>query len=593
VSLRTDEPDGRPRIFKLADLQSACDRDLAAPNRLDPYWGGQFPHHDSNEWFSRSTLEAQSDAGLLTPPDKLLAPAWEARHSMTHANRDRSPYGLNTYVAIAGAITGWRTCTSQQLAALVGDARLAKPLGHPVTHLFNAGLIALSVPHPWASGPAKDLTLLRAGDPAHFGLIEPDLTWAEWVGITGGQPYGGSHHHDRHNILATELGLRLAEYAHVAAVLGEPFSTHNLLFGEGAGRDVDQSPGGADLTVVRPDGLRIAVELTSTTSPYFDAKVERVVKRLAESPLATTGTAVVFLVAPSIGATQGHHKSVLQVTKRAIREACRRHPGIGLDPSRARIGVALWQDWFPAAHTASDGFFGMRASRLASFGPEGSKDAWEQVDYLSPDAFRFVPKDPNAMQTILLNAGLLGQTPHWLRDLLLDRLDGIEATASSAGGRGAAKPPRVPSRILGLGTEPAVARHLSNVRAVGYAGTSRPSPDWTPVSATEARRQRAIALLDITQERRTITDVLKGAVGKQPHPYGAIPLAQLLAAQPRFGVARAEQLLDRLAAVLGQDRPDADETVAWLLDDRSGRRRLLAWMEVLRAKRTERGFPWR
>lgn len=125
---------------------------------------------------------------------------------------------------------------------------------------------------------------------------------------------------------------------------------------------------------------------------------------------------------------------------------------------------------------APDGFFGMRVSRLVSFGPKGSKDVWEEVGYLSPDAFRFVPKDPNAIQTILLNAGLLGQTPYWLRELMLDRLDGLEATASSAGGRGAAKAPRVPPRILGLGTEPAVARHLSNVRAVGYAGTSRRSP---------------------------------------------------------------------------------------------------------------------
>lgn len=510
-----------------------------------------------------------------------------------HANRDRSPYGLNVYVAAAGAITGWRTCTSQQLAAIVGDARLAKPIGHPVTQLFNAGLIEVSVPHSWASGQAKMLTLLRSGDPEHFELLRPDLTWAEWVGVTGGQPYGSGHRHDRHNILATELGLRLAEYANVAAVLGEPFSTHNLLFGEGAGREVDQSPGGADLAVVRPDGLRIAVEVTSTTSQYFGAKVERVVRRLAASPLASTGVVVVFLVAPSIGASESHHRTVLRDTKRAIREACSRHPGLSSDPSRSRIAVALWQDWFPAAHQASDGFFGMRASRLARHGTNGSEDVWEEVDYLSPAAFRFTPADPNAVQTVMLNAGLLGQTPYWLRDLLLARLDEPDVNPSSLGGRGTVRAPGAPTRLLGLGTAPAMARHNSNVLAVGYAGVSESAPGSTSWSAAEARRLRSIALIDIAQERKTISDVLKDAVGEQRHPYRAIALAQLLMAQPRFGVARAEQLLDRLAAILGQDRPDRDETVAWLLDDRTARRRLLAWMELRRAKRTERGFPWR
>ncbi len=67
--------------------------------------------------------------------------------------------------------------------------------------------------------------------------------------------------HSRHNALTVELALRLAEYAQVGTVLGERVGTIDLLAGPGISRDIYDADGrSADAVIVRPDGLRIAIE---------------------------------------------------------------------------------------------------------------------------------------------------------------------------------------------------------------------------------------------------------------------------------------------------------------------------------------------
>lgn len=579
------------RVWHLSQITSRCRADLAAHNRIDPYWSDWFPYHSSEMWLSRASAERRIAAGLLDVPDKLLAsPKENAMAAILQSNGDRSPYRLNSYIAAVGAITGWRTCTSQQLAALVGDPRLAPHLSHPLAKLFDAGLVERTVPSAWAAGSAKDVVLYRATHRHALSPLIDHLTRAEWLGVTGGQPYAGGGHHDRHNVLATELGLRLAEYTEASVVLGEPFCTPNHLIGEGVGRPIRDEPGGTDLVAVRSDGLRIAIELTSTTSPHFDKKVARLAKLLAEGPLEYTGLVVIFVLAPSLSAPAGHGKELLRETEQAIAEACRLHPGTSLDPTRARMAIATWESWFPAARTASEGFLSMRASRIAQPTPYAPGRTWESVDFLSTDARPFAPRYPDRMFAILSNAGLLGQTPYWMRKSLLSNPRTYAAVDQpDSTGRGAARGVRVPPRLLGLGTAAALARLGRQLDAGCPPGSEVPA---RPVA--HAGRARSEALLHVTAGTLNVDDVMTAArKGGPTHAFRSISLKQLLIAQPRVGPASANRLLNRLSDFLGEPRPDPErETIGWLLDGRTASKRVAAWNEARSTLDVRAGFPW-
>ncbi len=577
-------------MWHLSQITSRCRADLAAHNRIDPYWSDWFPYHSSDMWLSRTSAERRVAAGLLDVPDKLLATPEEALAAILQSNGDRSPYRLNSYIAALGSVTGWRTCTSQQLAALVGDPRLAPHLSHPLAKLFDAGLVERTVPSAWAAGRAKDVVLYRATHRHALSPLADHLTWAEWVGVTGGQPYAGGGHHDRHNVLATELGLRLAEYTEASLVLGEPFCTPNHLVGEGVRRLPRDEPGGADLVAVRSDGLRIAIELTSTTSSRFDKKVERLAKLLAEGPLEYTGLVVIFVLAPSLSAPPGHGNDLLRETEQAIAEACRLHPGTSLDPTRARMAIATWESWFPSAHTVSEAFLSMRASRIAQPTPYVPGPTWETVDFLSADARPFAPLHPDRLLAIVSNAGMLGQTPYWMRESLLSnpRTDAaIDQTDSR--GRGAAPSVRVPPRLLGLGTATALARLGRQVDV-----DCLPQPEVPDRPVAPAGRARSEVLLNVTAGTLDVDDIIAAArVGGPKHAFRSISLTQLLIAQPRVGPASANRLLNRLSDFLGEPRPKPDkETINWLLDGRTASKRLAAWNEARSALDVRAGFPW-
>ena len=55
------------------------------------------------------------------------------------------------------------------------------------------------------------------------------MSFAEWQALTAGVGWTRGPQHDRHNILSAELGLRVAEYLDVGAVLGESTSRLDLL----------------------------------------------------------------------------------------------------------------------------------------------------------------------------------------------------------------------------------------------------------------------------------------------------------------------------------------------------------------------------
>jgi mRNA-degrading endonuclease toxin of MazEF toxin-antitoxin module len=458
--------------WSLSDLASACpNAALDATSRLDPYWNGSWTGSVST-WLTSGLASRQKEAGLLKLPPRLMVDRDAALDRLTRRRRN-----LTKEVTYLGSLHSWRTCSTEQLAALTGNTDLLVPVNAVTAAAFCSDLvdIAPSVSATTAVERFGRGMLLRPSLSSVFEqTIKPRLTWAEWLAITGGQDWTSGTQFDRHNLLATELGLRLAEYTDVATVLGERFSTVDLLAGSGVGlRDRSANRRSADLTAVRLDGMRIAIEVTATTSDRFERKVEQWARLLAETPMNQSGLVVVVLIAtPPDRAQSKQARRVRSATYQAVLRAVKKHPGVSYDPTSHRIGVATWREWFPAAHKVSDAFLSMRVVR-----PIGNGDGpgrWEPCDLMDFSRMPFEAKDLAALMAVVDNAGGLGQTPHWLRantnpptfitDMLADAgLRDIPRPVSK-------RPERLTGRLHGHGIGVTIPRWKVPPRLFGLAG---------------------------------------------------------------------------------------------------------------------------
>ncbi|MGL5827757.1 MAG: hypothetical protein ACRCYU_23555 [Nocardioides sp.] len=398
--------------WSLADFGSACPtRGLDAGSRMDPYWDGLWSAGSSGSWASISLARQQQEVGLGRLPKGIDLPEDEASVIL------RDPSGWADRLSLLGSLFAWRTMTAEQAAAFTGARHLASPRDPSIAALFSSEILDLGgFAHGlFNTGVGNRGALYRTGRGYAFERKLMDrMTWAEWLSVTGGQSWSPSSSYDRHNVLATELGLRTAEFCEVGTVLGERFSNLDLLAGSAIGLAPLSSARAADLTVVRPDGLRVAFEVTASTgvSQHLYKKVRRWAQLLSETPFESSGLSVLFVVAQRpeelYGKNAGAPRSAMY---QAIAAACREFPGSSRDRTSARMGVATWREWFPARGLVSDAFFGLRAWR-----PTGSGDGlWERADFLDAGSVGFDPADPEAMRAVISNAAILGGTPHWLR----------------------------------------------------------------------------------------------------------------------------------------------------------------------------------
>ncbi|WP_248581578.1 hypothetical protein [Nocardioides sp. InS609-2] len=395
--------------WHFSDLASACTVEGAdAASRHDPWWDDLWGAGGGASWTSATTAARHMAAGVGELPTQLAMPEAEAIESFCSPSSKRAAWGSR--LALAGSLFSWRTMSAQQAAALTGDAGLTSPLHPAVSAGFASHLLDLGV---FVSGLNRASfltgeTLLRPSRSTVYDEeIAPRLTMPERVAVTGGLDWVHTAQWDQHNVLATELGLRAAEYAEVGTVLGERFCTVDLLAGSGLGRTpIVGDQRSADLCIVRPDGMRVAIEITRTISKTFTNKVRKWAQLLAERPMAISGLTVVFVVmTPTARAA----------TYQAIAAACKEFPGAKADRVAARMGVASWREWFPSRHRICDAFFTLRADRPIGRGAE----LWQPADFLDSGssnlAVPFTARDRAAMTAVISNAALLGQTPYWLR----------------------------------------------------------------------------------------------------------------------------------------------------------------------------------
>ena len=387
-----------------AEMASACpSTSVDAAHRLDPYWFGLWTGGSQVSWTSRALLARLTDAGVGQPrrPDARVSPEQAMEAMCVPKLRPRR-------CAVLAAIGLWRTLTAEQIAAIVGAPALAKSAADLRT-AWSAGLVEEGR-FALAMGDGRHRkgrsTVYRPVDSPAFTRFADALPYNEWLSVTAGRLWKSGSHHDRHNLLAAELGLRVAEFAEVGTVFGETLSGFDLLSAHsgapggvvGTGRHAD-----ADLTCIRTDGMRIAVELTASTGPDFTRKVQRWAQLLMDTDPDDNGLTVVFVEAANPDRIS--HVDEWNMMRTTVASAAYSIPRSMSRRVPERMAVARWRDWFPAPLAASRGFR-VLAAEVPS-GPYGAR--WNPVSLLDPIEHTFDPRDPDASTAVLRHTpNLLG-----------------------------------------------------------------------------------------------------------------------------------------------------------------------------------------
>lgn len=412
VSLVPPEERHPDQAWHLAELGSRCPHpEVTADRRADPYYDGQWDLGATASWSSFALARRQADGGVVRRTARNSAdPVTALRRFFFGHDRDNRLRML----AAAGL---WRTCTAEQAAAMTGVRSLLSQDMTPAVLAWQAGLLDIGQFRGSVGGGIglrPRATLLRPSrSPAFDDDLTPWLTWPEWVAITGGVDWSAASQYDRHNVLATELALRLLEYADVGTVIGERLCSMNNLAGTGIGRPhLVNDNRAADLVVVREDGMRIAVEMTATIGTSFTHKVRRWAQLLAETPLAESGLVVLFLVAESLESRKTDGSYRRNAAAKTIAQAAREFPGRVGDRVAERMMVASWREWFPDRHLVHPMFLEMSA--LAPSGPPSA--LWQRVRLLGEQRVALQPWHPDRLTAILGNAERLAGIPDWFRD---------------------------------------------------------------------------------------------------------------------------------------------------------------------------------
>ncbi|WIB65736.1 hypothetical protein [Curtobacterium sp. MCBD17_040] len=405
----TGPPAASARVLRFDQMPSTCPTpEVATAARIDPFYAGLWAAGSQASWLSVDQAHAQQREGLGRLPAHLNLDRATALRRLTDAAT--LPKRLNAMATL----DMWRTVTGEQAAALTGDTELAGK-ARAWTELFAAGVADTGIFSNGlynTQGSSRGALYRPSRTTVFQQKVRPHLTYPEAVSVTGGYPWESGSQFDRHNLLAVELGLRAAEWCPgVGAVLGEKLSGFELLTHTGrADHTLGSTQAQADATIVRKDGLRIAVEMTASTGASFEAKVERWAKLLSHHRLADTGIVVVFVVAPRPDKTVAV-KEVAVAVRKAVAKATRAYPGVNFDRTADRMFVAEWTSWFPAARQVDRAFMS-----LAAYRPSGPADQlWRPALLLEPAVVPFTASDTTAAAAVLRNASMLRGVPHWLR----------------------------------------------------------------------------------------------------------------------------------------------------------------------------------
>lgn len=414
------------------DLPSAiADHPLRASQRVvDPYYDDIWAPGSNASWTTAKQAASQVARGVARLPARLSMPydeAWDTLLSPTAYKRD---VRLNALAAL----DQWRTLTAEQIGLLSGDTKIASGRSTVMKQLFGAGLadVGTFTNALISSRSSPVATVYRPGAHNEFEKrLAPFLTYQEWLSVTGGTPFDTKSQYDRHNLLAAELALRIAEFCSPATVLGEKLSTIAALGYEGWGDHAPIQAQGraADLTAVREDGLRVALEVTANaTATGFERKVEKWASTLSQRRLADSGLIVIFVVTPRPGA-----RNLLNDVRKRVARAVKLFPGLNHDLTSNRIGVVDWRDWFPGPGEVHEGFPKLDSWFYDSTAVDADgKGEWVRRSVFDFFDFEYEPAPGRNPMEVRTGASALRSTPSWLRGEPLETADHVVRSAGLA-----------------------------------------------------------------------------------------------------------------------------------------------------------------
>ena len=356
---------------------------------MDPYWSAMWDGPRAAHWVSQKTAARHRDLGgkLSRIPSGGPVQFDDPRLRREHE------------LSVLGALAMWRTASTEQIGALTGfPAWASKPSHLPLAGqlLFRAGVIQRGL-----LGSARDEMplVLRPETRGNFGRLSDLLSMRDLLAVTAGTPWGSGSQFDRHNLIATELGLRIAQWCPGAAsVVGELLSRVKMMVPDiGAGNSR-----AGDLTIVRKDGLRIVVEITASTGQSAANKIERWAQALVEDK---SGSLVVLFVETA-------HPDEANTTSNYLRNKILAAARSDIDMVAAkvlnRMFTVRWDDWFPEPGRVSPDFPVLPAVSLSGDGG--------RVDLLDPQSQGPGQVDrAEALTFLSASHGLLG-VPYALRN---------------------------------------------------------------------------------------------------------------------------------------------------------------------------------
>ena len=383
----------------------------------DMYWGGMWADGSTVSWLSLTLAQRQLGSGSATLPGWLR---WHDEQPPLDWLLD--PVRFTKTLTALAVVDAWRTVTTTQVAKFTGFD-IAKPYSQFWAAMWHSGLLDVGFASAgllWTRGLRAPYVLLRPAQTKVFEQqVAPLLTYAEHLAVTGGTPWMVSRQADRHNVLCNQLALHAAHIPAVGVVHGEKWGNAGVLGFDSVGMPrptdtgqlaLDSTQASADLVVVRKDGLKIAVELTASTSSTFAPKVKRWAHVMSLSPLERSGLVVLFVNASPPERYTQINKKVRQAISDAVQEA----PAADKKMLASRIGYAGWQEWFPALDTHTDA--GVLFSSQTP--PSVSGGSWGTANFLD---LNYLPLSPNpALLSPMSNSGLSAWVPHQLRTTGID-----------------------------------------------------------------------------------------------------------------------------------------------------------------------------